>query len=115
MVEREIERDLKDIVLRLFARRGISISKIVIFGSFVRGDEGEGSDVDIIVISPSFNDMDIFERLDNASGIHRALVERLRRPVDILYYSDLEWGRESSLMIQTAKDEGEVIYESSGL
>ncbi len=44
------------------------------------------------------------------SGVHRGLVERVKKPVDIIYYSDTEWNKRHSLIINAAKKEGKSIY-----
>jgi len=101
---------LTDILRRLLQRRGISISKIVIFGSFVKGKQREDSDIDIIVVSKDFRNRSLFERAEQTMGIGRELVKRTKKPFDILYYSDEEWERSNSLIIEAAKEEGVVIY-----
>jgi len=95
---------------QLLRQRGITVKKIVVFGSYTRGEEKKDSDVDIIIVSPDFRNKDIFEKVELTSGIHRALVKRVKKPVDIMYYSDIEWGKSHSLIIDAAKREGEVIY-----
>ncbi len=94
---------------KLFQQRKICVDKIVVFGSYARGKERENSDIDIIVVSENFREKDIFERVKLTSGIHRELVKRLKKPVDIMYYSDIEWDSSSSLIINAAKEEGRVI------
>jgi len=48
------------------------------------------------------------------SGIHRELVEKIIMPVDIMYYSPEEWEKGNSLIINAAREEGEVVYENGG-
>ena len=94
---------------KLFRQRKICVDKIVVFGSYARGKERRSSDIDIIVVSENFREKDIFERVELTSGIHRELVKQLRKPVDIMYYSDREWDKGYSLIINVAKEEGRVI------
>jgi len=38
------------------------------------------------------------------------LVRKLKIPFDLIYYSDEEWENENFLIINEAKEKGEVIY-----
>jgi predicted nucleotidyltransferase len=52
--------------LRVLSNEGIHASKAVLFGSFVRGDANEWSDIDLIVIAPEFDgikDRQVIRRL----------------------------------------------------
>jgi len=51
MVKEEILK-IEEILKRLFQERRLTISKIVLFGSYLRGKIKKDSDIDIIVISP---------------------------------------------------------------
>lgn len=95
---------------QLLRQRGITVEKIVVFGSYARDKEKKDSDIDVIIVSPDFRNKDIFEKVELTSGIHRALVKKTNKPVDIMYYSDIEWSESYSLVINAAKREGEVIY-----
>ncbi|MQY69369.1 MAG: hypothetical protein GH145_00695 [Firmicutes bacterium] len=109
MVERKIVKAAK-ILEKLLQERGIEIYKIIVFGSYARGKGGKESDLDIIVVSENFESKDIFERVKLVSGIHRELVEKAAMPVDIMYYSLIEWEKGGSLIINVAREEGEVVY-----
>lgn len=41
---------------------GLNIERVVYFGSRVRGDHDEESDIDILVVSPSFDDQPTYKR-----------------------------------------------------
>lgn len=109
MVKKETEK-IGSCLKNLLVNKKIQVNKIIIFGSVIRDDEGRDSDIDIIVVSKDFRDKDIFEKVELVNGIHRELVKKIDRPVDIMYYSDIEWEKGYSLIINTAKCEGEVIY-----
>lgn len=93
----------------LLKKKKIESAKIVIFGSQSKGMAAKESDVDIIVLSKSFEGKDIFERIEMTEGLHRKLVREIMMPVDIMYYSFAEWKRVSSPIIEIAKKEG-VVY-----
>lgn len=90
--------------------KGITIKNIILFGSYAKGRARVGSDLDIIVVSKDFRGKDIFEKVELVSGIHREFVKKIKRPVDIVYYSDIEWNKGHSLIINAAKKEGKSIY-----
>ncbi|MEO0300241.1 MAG: nucleotidyltransferase domain-containing protein, partial [candidate division WOR-3 bacterium] len=104
------KKELTKILIELLKQRGISIYRIVIFGSYVKGLSKEDSDIDIIIVSKEFRNKNIFERIELTAGINRELVKRTMKPFDIMYYSDEEWEKSNSLIINTAKREGEIIY-----
>ena len=56
-----IKLETKGILERLLQDRGISIYKIVIFGSFVTDKFKKDSDIDVIVISTDFRNKSIFQ------------------------------------------------------
>jgi len=109
MAKKEVIEILK-IIIDLFEKRGINIYKIVIFGSYAKGIQGKESDIDLIIVSKDFINRDIFKRVELTGGIHRELVRMLKKPFDIMYYSDEEWNEGNSLIINSAKQEGEVIF-----
>lgn len=101
---------IRNILLRLLQERRIAGEKIIIFGSCAKGEVKKDSDIDIIIVSKDFRNKDIFEKVALARGIHRKLVEEIMKPFDIIYYSDEEWEKGNSLIISSAKKEGEIIY-----
>jgi predicted nucleotidyltransferase len=109
MVKREIIK-IKIKLKTLLQKRGISIEKIVVFGSYAKGKEKEYSDIDIIIVSKDFREKDIFQRVELTRGIHRKLIDEIMKPFDIMYYSDEEWKKGHSLIINAAKEEGVVIF-----
>lgn len=109
MVERKIVKAVK-VLKKLLQERGIEIYKIVVFGSCAKGKREKESDLDVIVVSENFEGKDVFERVKLVSGIHREFVEKVAMPVDIMYYSPMEWEKGNSLIINAAIEEGEVVY-----
>ena len=101
---------ISDILEELLLRKGINVQKIVIFGSYAKGTQREDSDIDIIIVSRDFRNKSIFERVELTTGIGRELVKKVEKPFDLLFYSDDEWNGGYSLVINAAKEEGELIY-----
>lgn len=97
-----------EILKYILNQRGINIDKIAIFGSYAKGKQKKGSDIDIIIVSKDFEDKDIFERISTVRGLHGELVKKINMPADIMYYSPAEWKKGSSLIIQQAKEKGQI-------
>lgn len=108
MVKRE---DLKKTLLNILKKRGIRASKIVVFGSYAKNDLKQDSDIDIMIVSSDFKNKDLFGRVYLMRGIHRELVKIFMRPFDLMYYSDEEWESGYSHIINTAKTEGEILWD----
>ena len=100
--------EIKRKILPILQRYGVK--RVGLFGSCVRGEMREDSDIDIIIVSETFRYKDIFEKVKLTRGIHRELVKKIKKPFDIMYYSDEEWDQNYSLIINAAKKEGEIIY-----
>lgn len=105
MVKKKYSEIVK-ILKKLLAERKVHFSKIILFGSQVKGKPKKDSDVDIIILSKDFENKDIFERIKLMRGVHREFVRRLMLPADIMYYSLSEWRKGSSIIIDIAKEEG---------
>ncbi len=108
MAKRKIIRTI-GILKDLTKKKGIDVDRIIVFGSYARGEEKKGSDIDIIIVSRDFEDKGIFEKVEIASGLHREFVEKTMMPADIMYYSPTEWEQGNSLIINQAKEEG-IVY-----
>lgn len=105
MAKKEIIRT-KNLLFKLFRNRNISVDKIVIYGSYARNTARADSDIDIIVVSKDFREKDIFKKVALTHGLHNELVNKINKPVDLMYYSDKEWESGSSITMNTAKHEG---------
>ena len=84
-------------------------AKVILFGSYARGDADEGSDVDFLVIEP-----EVAHPGEEAVRLYRAL-RPLRLPADVLVYSQAEVERRRdwcSSAVYWAMREGKVLYEA---
>ena len=84
-------------------------SKIILFGSYARGEATEDSDLDLMVIAPGeINKFDEMVRLRNVIG-------GMDVGVDLLVYSDREASRRSQVpgtVLYWAFREGRVMYDA---
>ena len=84
--------------------------KIILFGSFARGEETEDSDADFFII-----EKDVADKRREMVRLRKAL-SPLRIPVDLMVSDEKtvrEWGSVPSTTMYWALQEGEVLYESA--
>lgn len=66
---------------------GVKVKKIVLYGSYAWGKAREGSDIDLIVVSDDFKNMDLWERL---CFLGRARIG-IKKPMEILGLTEEEF------------------------
>ena len=85
-------------------------TKIILFGSYARGDSSKDSDLDFLVV-----EKELKARRKEMVRLRR-LVSRLRIPMDIIVVSDKvfhDWADTPGTVIHEAASEGRVVYEAS--
>ena len=101
------EKTIQQAVARLVA--AANPSKVILFGSYARGDATDDSDLDLMVIEREVsNKFDEMVRLRN-------VMEDMDIGVDLLVYSDMEASRRSQVpgtVLYRAYKEGRVLYDS---
>ncbi len=84
--------------------------KIILFGSWARGDATPQSDIDLLVISDREEQMPRYKR-----GLDvRLSLSQFQSPKDVLFYTheDIErWRGVPQTFVNTVLDEGRVLYE----
>ena len=93
--------------------------KIILFGSYAKGDPNEHSDIDIMVILDNYHVSKTFEeRLNRKIAIRNLVLEINRKiPLDILVYSREEFNivkNYGNYFIDEIEKTGQVIYEKAG-
>src|SRR4030066_272595 len=94
---------------RCLKEKGLKVSKIILFGSQVKGKTTEESDVDILIISEDFRDKDIFERARLTKYAEIMTLKKFMMPLDIVTLTSEEFERGTSLVVEYAK-RGKVMY-----
>lgn len=85
-------------------------SKVILFGSYARGDETEDSDLDLMVI-----EREVPNKFEEMVRLRQEL-RSLKIPVDVLVYSQNyvdEWGHLPGTALYWALTEGRVMHEVS--
>jgi uncharacterized protein len=101
-----VTRETIDAVVRILAEAARP-ARIVLFGSYARGDAREDSDLDLLVIESRVED-----RAREMVRLRR-LLRPLRVPADILVYSAEEvarWGEQPGSALYWALREGTVVH-----
>ena len=102
------EQTLREVVQRIVA--AAQPSRVILFGSYGRGDADAGSDLDLMVIEPHVPD-----RYAEMIRLHKA-VGHVGLGVDLLVYSEAEYKRRSQTpgtLLYWARREGRALYEAA--
>ena len=107
--------NIKEIIkeyLKYFPKN-IKIEKIFLFGSYAKGNYDEDSDIDLIVISSDFKNMNFLKRLEMLSSVRKSKLTQ-SVAMDIIGYTPEEFRNISkkSIIMRKAIKEGKIIYPS---
>ncbi len=103
----EIKKIVKRYVEKL-KRSGIEITTVFLYGSYAKGKPEEYSDIDIAVVSPSFRNMDIFERQIILSKAHHNFGE----PIDPIGFTPEQIIYKQGFAREVVEN-GVIIYKST--
>lgn len=70
---------------------GIHVDSIALFGSALTGNMNKDSDIDLIIISSDFTNLDLFERAKMTMKPETETLKKFRIPMDILNLSPAEY------------------------
>lgn len=91
-------------------RRGLRISKIILFGSQAEGSAMPDSDIDIAVVSEDFRDKNIMERAELLNGADAVTIRKFMVPLDVVMMSPEDYAKESSIIAAYVR-QGQVMFE----
>jgi len=72
-------------------QNGIKDNRIALFGSFLDGNTHEDSDIDMIIISNSFEGKNLFERIDMTAKAQIDVQRKYIAPMDVLLKTPQEY------------------------
>jgi uncharacterized protein len=105
MVDRSIAAAAES-YLRALQEQGIAIRFGVIFGSQARGAGHQWSDIDLLVVSPQFDDMKNRQYVD----LLWCQAARTDSRIEPIACGEKQWGEDdSSVILETARREGQRI------
>ncbi len=78
----------------------VQVERLILFGSHATGTAREDSDIDVVVISPSFANKDYWERIDILSEA----IYRVFAPIEASAFTPEEWQADKSLLVDYAKN-----------
>lgn len=89
---RQFKKDLESLNIR--------VERLILYGSHAVGTAREDSDIDVVVISPSFSDKSYWERID----ILTDAIYKVFAPIEASAFTPEEWKNENSLIVDYAKN-----------
>lgn len=102
--------EIKEIIKKMagvFKEKKIAVDKIILYGSYAKGNQREHSDVDVAIISPYFKGKKIIE-------IQAELAALLSKYLSIVepvgFSSDDFYSTEPETMLGEIKKHGKVLY-----
>ena len=101
------EKTMQDLVKRIVALA--PPTRVILFGSYARGDATTGSDLDLMVMQPHVSDS-----YAEMIRLHR-VVGDVGVGVDLLVYSEADYSRRSQVpgtVLYWARKEGRSLYEA---
>ena len=98
MDKREALNILKQFKLNI-TQRGINIHKIILYGSYANNTQRSDSDIDIVVVSDSFKNMDYWQRIDILADV----ISDIFQPIEAIGMTVEEWNNKTFMAAQYAQ------------
>ena len=87
---------------------GLTVEKLILFGSHAHGEARRDSDIDIAIVSPDFKDKDIFDRSKLIMRAELATVDKFIVPLDLVMLTPEEYESRSSPIASFAHEGKEI-------
>lgn len=88
----------------LLENNDIHVDKLILFGSWAKGTQQEGSDIDVVIISKDFNGKDYWSRINILSDA----IYKVFAPIQAVAMTPQEWDSKESPICDFAQ-KGEAI------
>ena len=85
-------------------KQGLRVDRLVLYGSWATGKAEEGSDIDVVVVSPDFAGKGYWDRIRILSNAIYEIFE----PIEAVALTPEEWDRGDSTVVEYARS-GETI------
>lgn len=103
----EIKNIIKNLVASIKAK-GIKVNRLILYGSYAEGSAKPYSDIDIAVISPSFNNIGLLKRQE----LLGEAIFPLGEPIEALGYSYKEFKKPPTLsFLSEIIEKGKIVYK----
>jgi predicted nucleotidyltransferase len=103
----QIKRVVDDLVESL-KRKGIKVNRLILYGSYANGRPSPDSDIDVAVISSSFNNKNLLKRQE----LLGEAIFGLNEPVEAIGYSYNEFMKRSRLsFLFDIVSSGKTVYQ----
>lgn len=83
--------EIIDFLKQSLLNNGIKVDSIALFGSALTGNMNQDSDIDLIIISSDFVDLDLFERAKLTMKTETETIRKYKIPMDIINLSPEEY------------------------
>jgi uncharacterized protein len=100
------QETIKEVIVFLkqcLLKNGIQVDAIALFGSALHGDMNKESDIDLIIISSGFSNLDIFERARLTMKSETETMKKFKIPMDILNLSPEEYEHSNARLFYQSK------------
>lgn len=89
---------------KVLEEKKVHVERLILFGSWSKGTQQEGSDIDVIVVSRDFQGKDPWSRIKMIGGA----VYKVFEPIQATGVTPEEWNSRAMTICELAKD-GEVV------
>ena len=100
------QETIKEVIVFLkqcLLKNGIQVDAIALFGSALHGDMNKDSDIDLIIISSGFSNLDIFERARLTMKSETETLRKFKIPMDILNLTPEEYEHSNARLFYQSK------------
>lgn len=93
-------------VARHFTERlkeeGVDVARVVVFGSHIKGDAREDSDIDMIVVSSDFRNKSISRRAAIVRNAYSDTIKKFMIPIDLVMETPEEFNPDFGMVVYAA-------------